>query len=91
MQEAKLFVNGRFQAVRLPKEFRFQGKSVLIRRIGNSVVLSPKDNPWEGIFEAFEQFSDDFMVDGRNQIPVQIRKDVFARCRPPCRARLPAP
>jgi antitoxin VapB len=78
MREAKLFANGRFQAVRLPKEFSFQGKSVLIRRIGKSVLLSPKDNPWESMFEALEQFSDDFMAEGRNQPSGQRRKDAFA-------------
>jgi antitoxin VapB len=40
-QFAKLFQNGSSQAVRLPKEFRFKGDKVLIRRVGKSVVLEP--------------------------------------------------
>jgi antitoxin VapB len=38
---AKLFRNGRSQAVRLPKEFRFEGEEVAIRREGDSVILEP--------------------------------------------------
>src|SRR3954466_6456827 len=41
MQTAKLFKNGRSQAVRLPKEFRFEGEEVYVRREGKSIVLSP--------------------------------------------------
>ena len=40
-KRAKLFMNGRSQAVRLPKEFRFEGKEVRIRRHGNGVLLEP--------------------------------------------------
>ena len=54
MQTAKLFKNGRSQAVRLPKEFRFDGDEVYVRREGRSIVLSPKDqpkeNPWQDFF-----------------------------------------
>lgn len=51
---AKLFMNGRSQAVRLPKEFRFEGEEVAIRREGESVVLEPvKPRRWPpGFFEA---------------------------------------
>lgn len=44
-QRAKLFQTGRSQAVRLPKEFRFKGDSVLVRRQGASVILEPDDWP----------------------------------------------
>ena len=61
MKQAKLFKNGRSQAVRLPKEFRMPGDSVYIRKIGNTVVLVPKQDSWESMFEACSRFSDDFM------------------------------
>ena len=61
MKEAKLFMNGQSQAVRLPKEFRFQGNSVYVKRLGNYVVLIPKRNPWEKMFNACSGFSADFM------------------------------
>jgi antitoxin VapB len=64
---AKLFQNGKSQAVRLPKEFRFTGDKVYIQRVGNAVVLLPYDNPWESFFQALELFPEDFMVEGRTQ------------------------
>lgn len=62
MKTAKLFKNGQSQAVRLPKEFRFEGESVYIHHLGNYVVLVPKDTPWKSMFEATEQFSEDFLT-----------------------------
>ena len=66
MKTAKLFKNGQSQAVRLPKEFRFEGSAVFIQRMGNNVVLSPKEDPWIAMFEAAKRFSPDFM-DKRDQ------------------------
>lgn len=43
---AKVFMTGRSQAVRLPKSCRFEGSEVLVRRVGNSVVLTPMDDGW---------------------------------------------
>lgn len=45
MHTAKLFWNGQSQAVQLPKEFRFSGTQVFIKRVGNAVVLFPEDEP----------------------------------------------
>ena len=61
MQTAKIFINGRSQAVRLPKEFRFSGDDVFIKKIGNMVVLFPKDDPWAPLEKSLDQFTDDFM------------------------------
>ncbi|EHJ48376.1 SpoVT/AbrB domain-containing protein [Solidesulfovibrio carbinoliphilus subsp. oakridgensis] len=77
MQEAKLFINGRSQAVRLPKEFRFEGETVCIKRVGKAVVLLPKLRPFDGLFEALSRFSPDFMEE-RNQPPVQEREASFS-------------
>ena len=66
MQTAKIFINGRSQAVRLPKEFRFSGNAVFIKKIGNMVVLLPKDDPWAPLINSLDQFTDDYM-DDRNQ------------------------
>lgn len=57
-QTAKLFTNGRSQAVRLPLEFRFQGvDEVFIRKdpATGAVILSAKPNDWEGFFKAVEK------------------------------------
>jgi len=54
---AKLFMNGRSQAVRLPKEFRFQGDEVMIRRQGEQVILEPvRKKAWpDGFWDLFAQ------------------------------------
>lgn len=63
MKTAKLFKNGHSQAVRLPREFRFEGTSVFIHHLGSYVVLVPKHDPWKSMFEATKRFSDDFMAE----------------------------
>jgi antitoxin VapB len=75
MQTAKIFINGRSQAVRLPKDFRFSGKDVFIKKIGKIVVLLPKDDPWSSLANSLDQFTDDFM-DTRDQ-PNQNSRDKF--------------
>jgi len=67
MQTAKLFRNGRSQAVRLPKEFQFRGEEVLIQRHGEAVLLIPHEKSWEVFMEGLSGFSEDFMRDGRDQ------------------------
>jgi len=56
MDTAKLFMNGNSQAVRLPKEYRFAGDEVVVKRLGNAVVLLPQDNPWQTLFDALAEF-----------------------------------
>ena len=57
MKVAKLFKNGQSQAVRLPKEFRFEGTQVFIKRIGNAVLLLPEQNSWQILFDSLGLFS----------------------------------
>ncbi len=73
MQTAKLFQNGQSQAVRLPKSFRMSGKEVKISKQGNKIILEPIENSWDHWFEAINQFSDDFMPNGREELDVQER------------------
>ena len=75
MQTAKIFINGRSQAVRLPKEFRFADKDVFITRIGKMVVLIPQDDPWVSLVDSLEQFSDDYM-ETRTQPGQQSRENI---------------
>lgn len=67
MLTAKIFENGRSQAVRLPKEYRFpEGtEEVLVNRIDDMVILMPKKKGWDSLFEAMGQATDDFFPDGR--------------------------
>ena len=60
---AKVFINGASQAVRLPKEFRFDADEVCIKRIGSAVLLFPKEAAWELMREALGKADDDFMAD----------------------------
>lgn len=61
MKIAKLFKNGESQAVRLPKEFRFAGEEVFIKRMGSAVVLLPKAKSWDTLLESLDKFPADFM------------------------------
>lgn len=62
MSTAKLFQNGRSQAVRLPKEFRFEGDEVHIKRVGDAVVLMPQHQSWETLIQSLAQFEPDFTL-----------------------------
>ena len=73
---AKLFKNGRSQAIRLPKEFRFDGEEVFIWKENDRVVLSPKPKSWEAFFEEAPLPSDDFM-EARVDLPPQERDGLF--------------
>ena len=57
MQTARLFLNGRSQAVRLPKEYQFNGENVYIQRVGDAVILFPVDKEWEVFMHGLNNFS----------------------------------
>ena len=71
MMTAKVFKNGRSQAIRLPKECRFSSDEVVVNKIGDIVILLPKENKWDSFMRAIDMFSDDFMADGRARDIVQ--------------------
>ncbi len=77
MKIAKLFQNGQSQAVRLPKEFRFEGNEVYIKRSGKVILLLPMNNPWGPLLDSLNKFSDDFM-NSREQPKQQDREDLFS-------------
>lgn len=73
-----LFMNGQSQAVRIPKEFRLGGRKVYIKRSGNCIILIPiPDDPWQFFIDSLNEFSPDFMKDGRKQPLPQDRGDIF--------------
>lgn len=76
MKTAKLFHNGQSQAVRLPKEFRFEGDEVIIKRSGNAVVLIPSNHSWDSLVGSLGKFTVDYM-ENRNQPDQQSREDLF--------------
>ena len=65
METAKIFENGKSQAVRLPKKFRFEGDEVFVHRLGHAVMLIPKEHTWQTFLEGLNSFTDDFCVEGR--------------------------
>jgi antitoxin VapB len=76
METAKLFMNGRSQAVRLPKAFRFDGDEVYIKKVGDAVILIPYHTAWNTLFDSLKVFSADFMED-RDQPPIEAREGAF--------------
>ena len=76
MKTAKLFRNGQSQAVRLPKEFRFEGDEVQITRLGNGVLLMPAGHSWDVMFDSLSKFDDDFMEE-RSQPAEGDRTNLF--------------
>jgi antitoxin VapB len=68
MDTAKVFVTGRSQAVRLPKQYRFDADEVVITKVGGVVVLFARDKAWDILADAVADFTDDFMAD-REQPP----------------------
>ena len=63
MNTARLFINGRSQAVRLPKEFRFAREEVFITKVDDMVILYPRRKGWDLLTRGIERFTDDFMTD----------------------------
>ncbi|HBE48363.1 MAG TPA: AbrB/MazE/SpoVT family DNA-binding domain-containing protein [Cyanobacteria bacterium UBA11369] len=73
METVKLLMNGDNQSVILPKEFQIQGSEVYIKKIGGVIVLIPKENPWQALFDSLNLFSEDFM-ETREQPILEIRE-----------------
>ncbi len=69
---AKIFLNNRSQAVRLPKDFQFNVNEVFIRKQGNDVVLSPRPANWDAYLAGSPIAPSDFMA-GIEDLPVQER------------------
>ncbi len=75
MQIAKLFMNGRSQAVRLPREYRFNDTEIYVKKIGDIVMLIPRDSAWKAMEDSLTCFSDDFLHQ-REQPAEQVREDL---------------
>jgi antitoxin VapB len=71
---AKVFMNGRSQAIRLPKEFRVSGSEVRLARVPGGILVSEAD-PWQGFEEGCRQLDAEFfrVLDGRDRTTPQPR------------------
>jgi len=76
VKTAKIFKNGQSQAVRLPKEFRFEDDEVFIKRTGSVVMLIPKRSSWDSLLNSLDKFSPDYMNE-RGQPNRQRRLERF--------------
>ena len=59
METAKIFENGRSQAVRLPKKFRFNVEEVVVQQLGDAVLLVPKESLWQTFMDGLNSFTSD--------------------------------
>ncbi|MDO8312243.1 MAG: type II toxin-antitoxin system VapB family antitoxin [Sideroxyarcus sp.] len=75
MDTARIFQSGRSQAVRLPKEYRFEGDEVVVRHFGNGVLLLPLNEPWAMLDAALDAFEPGFQIH-RDQPAVQLREEI---------------
>ena len=76
MDTAKLFWSGRSQAVRLPKEFRFEGEQVRVRRHGAAVILEPMATDWAWLDALRGELDADFVQNASEQPPAQERSEL---------------
>ena len=76
METAKIFENGRSQAVRLPKKFRFNTDEVIVQQLGDAVILVPMESLWQTFMDGLNSFTDDIFEDGRDQGIQQERENL---------------
>ena len=80
LAKAKLFFHGRSQAVRLPKEFRFEGTEVYVRRVGDEVVLSSKAKAsMQSLVEALDDFQPGFVLRREQPQSSDVRAPLLRR------------
>ncbi|MHB1688530.1 MAG: type II toxin-antitoxin system antitoxin VapB [Ignavibacteriaceae bacterium] len=76
METAKIFENGKSQAVRLPKAYRLKGREAYITKVGDAIILLPKKNKWDSLISSLDKFSEDFMSE-RIQPELENRERLF--------------
>ena len=76
MMTAKVFENGRSQAVRLPKEYRFKDDEVMVNKVGDIVLLVPKAAKWDTFMRSLDMFSPDFLIEDRGVQYLQEREEL---------------
>ncbi|MFA7372327.1 MAG: type II toxin-antitoxin system VapB family antitoxin [bacterium] len=76
METAKVFTNGRSQAIRLPQKYRFNERDVYIKKIGRMVLLISKSDLWKIFLSSLDKFPEDFFEEGRKQEAPQERETI---------------
>jgi antitoxin VapB len=67
MQSAMVIKQGQNQSIQLPLDFQVDEEEYYVKKVGSSLVLLSKKNPWELFERSLAEFPDDFMADGRHQ------------------------
>ena len=75
MHTVKVFKSGNSQAVRIPKEFSVKDSELYIQKVGNSIILTSKHDPWQTFRNSLDKFSNDLFSDGRDQPENQEREE----------------
>lgn len=76
MNTARLFINGRSQAVRLPKEYRFDDDEVFITKVDDMVILYPRRKGWDLLARGIERFTEDFMAERGQPVEADERESL---------------
>ena len=72
IRTTKVFMNGRSQAVRIPKDYRFDWDEVYVRKQGEGVLITPTQPTWDDFFDQESAFGDDYLT-SREDTPPQTR------------------
>lgn len=72
MEVAKIFSQGDTQFVALPKDFRFNSEEILVNKVGDAVILLPKEKSLAGMLAELDLFTEDFMNDEK-ELPNNVR------------------
>ena len=72
----KPFMSGRSQAIRIPKEYRFEETELVINRVGDSLIITPRSALEDSFFSGIDLLSDDFMAEGRPEETPNERVDL---------------
>ncbi len=74
MEIAKIVINGGSQVVLLPKNYKFDTDEVVVNRVGNVVMLIPKDDRWQSTLGSLDMFTEDFLKEEFESLPLEERK-----------------
>jgi antitoxin VapB len=75
MKKAKIFKNGQSQAVRLPKEYRFdEDEEVIVQKYGEGILILPINKAMTSLRKSLDLFSEDYLTE-RSQPPIQAREE----------------
>ena len=77
MPTTRIFTNGNSQAIRIPKEYRFEDDEVIISKVGSAIVLFQRTDRFAVLMESLNGFTDDFLPDGRPDLLAQTERVNF--------------